>query len=153
MLEGLQLDVPAEWLEVHLKNPMRLAQMDIPGPGGFAELAVFRFPGGAGSVDQNIQRWVGQFASPDGQPLTPVTNTFNLDGLSVTSVTLSGTYVAPISPRDPSQRYNEAGWAMSAVIVQGVGDPYFFKVVGPAATLTAWQPALEALMRSFKVAA
>lgn len=153
MIEGLQFDVPTEWQDLPSTSPMRLAQMIIPGPGGNAEVALFRFPGGAGTVEQNVTRWAGQFTAPDGSTPTPKSEVAELGGLSVTTVTLEGTYIAPVSPRDPSNRFNEPNWAMLGVIVQGAGDPYFFKIVGPAATLTAWQPALVAFAKSFRVAA
>ena len=127
---------------------MRLLQMSLPNDAGAGELAVFRFSGGAGSIQANIDRWVGQFAAPEGGKVTPKVEKIDVNGLSVTHVELQGTYVAPVTPRS-QERNNESGWAMYGAIVEGKGAPFFIKVVGPAATLDAnakdWKRLLQSL--------
>ena len=53
-------------------SPMRVAQFVVPGPGGDAEMGVFRFAGGAGGVDANIARWKGQFVPPEGKTVDDI---------------------------------------------------------------------------------
>ena len=55
---------PEGWVEEKPSSSMRVAQYRLPGSeslGGDAELAVFSAIGG--TVDQNVQRWLGQFES------------------------------------------------------------------------------------------
>src|SRR5262245_22542872 len=69
--EGLTFQAPAAWKKTRPTNPqMRKAQLRVePAKGDQdpAELVVFKFPGGAGTVEANIARWRSQFADKDGQ--------------------------------------------------------------------------------------
>src|SRR3954468_23388940 len=69
-LGPLKLTVPAGWVEQTPSSSMRQAQFSLPkadGDTADGELVVFYFgPGQGGSVEANIDRWVGQIAEPDG---------------------------------------------------------------------------------------
>src|SRR5262245_10812734 len=57
--------VPESWKVRPTTSGMRVAEWTIPGPDGDAELVVYHFgAGGAGSVEANLDRWVGQFEEP-----------------------------------------------------------------------------------------
>jgi hypothetical protein len=122
---------------------MRLATYRVPAaPGGDeAELTVAR---AGGSTDANIERWRGQFEGA-GKP-ERIERTVH--GLKVTIVELAGTYqavgmmpgAAPSAPR--------AGYALLAAIVETPGSPYFFKMVGPAATVKSSRSSFDALIGS-----
>src|SRR5690606_24374244 len=94
LIDGLGLTVPTQWSSQAPSNRMRLAQYDIPGAGGGASLVVYRFPGGAGSVEQNVQRWLGQFDAPEGKRIEDISTTEKkeIDGLAVTQVGVAGTF-------------------------------------------------------------
>ena len=150
LIDGLGYTVPEQWATQPPSNRMRLAQYDIPGPGGGASFTVYRFPGGAGTVDQNVERWLGQFDPPEGKTLEEVSKVEKkeIDGLAVTQVEVSGNFggqsMAPMAaPEAP-----KSDMRMFAAIVEGQGDPYFVKVIGPNATLARWQPPLESLVAS-----
>ncbi len=146
---GLKLAVPEEWTRREPKSNMRAAEYVLPGPGGEVEMTVFRFPGG-GDVNSNIQRWKGQFQHPDGTPIAESelkVDTTERAPLKLTTVELAGTNVAPVRPGSP-ERYHQPDAKMFAVIVEGDGDPYFFKVVGAAKTIDVWATALPAMAAS-----
>jgi hypothetical protein len=80
---------PAAWSEVANASSMRLATYRVPrasGDDADAEITVSR---AGGSVDANIERWVGQFdqAGKDDRTVRTV------HGLKVTVVEVGGTYV------------------------------------------------------------
>src|SRR5262249_39659936 len=60
---------PADWTSKPVSSGMRAADFVLPGkPGADAELLVYYFgPDGAGSVEDNITRWLEQFEQPDGK--------------------------------------------------------------------------------------
>ena len=140
-LHDLRFSVPGEWERKPGSSPMRLAEFTIPGPGGDAEMVVFRFAGGGGDAASNVHRWRTQFKKADGTPLS------DSDGkveealrppLKLTTVDLAGTYVAAVTPGS-AEMYNDPDYRMLALIVEGQGDPYFFKAVGSGATMKVWE--------------
>jgi hypothetical protein len=151
---GLKYKVPEEWTKKPGSSAMRLAEFTLPGPGGDAELAVYRFAGGGGDAKSNVHRWQTQFAKADGAPLADsdgeVQETTR-EPFKLTTVDLTGTYVAQVTP-GAAERYNDPNYRMVAVIVEGAGDPYFFKAVGPDATLALWKPTFSQLTESLAVA-
>src|SRR5262249_19826125 len=61
---------PADWTSKPVSTSMRAADFVLPGkPGADAELIVYYFGAdGAGSVEDNINRWLDQFEQPGGKP-------------------------------------------------------------------------------------
>ena len=84
----------------------------------------------------------------DGAPLTEAAVQSALrPPLTITRVDIRGTNVAPVMPGSP-ERYNEPNSRLLGVIVEGAGDPYFFKVVGSDKTLMVWEAAFTAFADS-----
>jgi hypothetical protein len=80
--------VPEKWRTVPNPNAMRIATYRVPAAPGAeeAEMSVAR---AGGSVDDNIERWVGQF-----QEAAKETRTVKkVHGVKVTIVELGGTYL------------------------------------------------------------
>jgi hypothetical protein len=150
---GLNFKVPAEWVRKPGGSPMRLAEFTLPGPGGDAELAVFRFARGGGDAASNIARWRSQFTGAEGKPLGEADGKVQeivRGPLKITVVDLAGTYVAQVTPGG-AERYDDADYRMMSVIVEGSGDPYFFKAVGPAKTMTLWEKPFADFSTSFAI--
>ena len=148
----IKVDVPTEWTRRPPQSSMRLAELVLPGPGGDTPLAIYRFPGGAGGVESNINRWKGQFVPPEGKTIDEVTKvvTEERGPLKITRVDIQGTNNAEVMPGE-GERHNAPGSRMLAAIVEGSGDPFFFKVVGPSATVDVWAPAFETMLASAAV--
>lgn len=97
-----------------------------------------------GTTDANIKRWVGQFADAREEKRTER----KVRGLKVTTVEIVGTFTGggPMSmSADPGRH---PGWALLGAIVETEGSPYFFKLLGPAATVSAARPEFQALIDS-----
>jgi hypothetical protein len=153
VLGELKLEVPTEWEKRPPANSMRVGEFILPGPGGDTTLAVFRFPGGGGGVESNINRWKGQFVPPAGKSIDDVTTivTEERAPLKITRVDILGTNNAEVVPGE-GDRVNEPDSRMLAVIVEGVGDPFFIKAAGRSATLDVWAPAFETAVKSIAIA-
>jgi hypothetical protein len=142
---SIDFDLPKAWKSQTPKTNMRLTQAAVPGPGGDADFAVFYFgPGQGGSVDANIERWVGQM---DGAS-KPTPETFETKGYKVTWVDVKGTL-------KPSQMgmTNDAPVSnarLFGAVVEGAGGPWFFKTQGPDSTLGPQRDAFVAMLKSVR---
>jgi hypothetical protein len=133
---GVTWDKPASWTNQGSRM-MRLATYTIPGKAGAgdAECAVFYFgPGQGGTVEANIERWIGEFETP----ATHDRSSGSVNGLPVSRVRVKGTYRAHAggmggqsdAPAAPHQE-------LLGAIVEAPNGSVFFKLTGPAATVDA----------------
>ena len=144
---GVSWLVPARWKNAG-ERPMRAATYKVPSGGGDAdgECAVFYFGSGqGGDLRSNIDRWVGQFENPS----QPVESTKELNGMRVTTVTTTGTYLSPAGPMMESQGKKE-NYTLMGAIVEAPGGSVFFKLTGPSATVGGAKAEFEALVQSLK---
>ena len=145
---------PATWTVVPTTSSMRAAQFQLPAkPGAEAELVVTYFgPNGAGSVDDNVTRWVGQFQQPDGKASRDAAKIekTKFGGQDATFVAASGRYVTQGMPGG-SGPVDKQDQALLAAIVDSPSGPYYFKLVGAKATLDANAAAFRAMLGSLKV--
>ena len=151
----VKYSVPVEWKSEIPKSKMRKAQYKIPGFEGRAdaEMAVFVFPGTGGSVQANIDRWMGQFIQPDGSDTkdkAEITKV-KINNFSVTKMYVTGTHLKSKSPMMMSGPKEElSNYAMLAAIVETSKDPWFFKMVGPQKTIDHWRPEFDKFVQTFK---
>ena len=152
---GLTFQAPGSWKSARPSSAMRRAQLTIPATAGdaeAAELVVFAFPGGAGSVQANVARWQQQFEDKDGNPPKITRETRKGQNVDVTVVECSGRYVAAVQPGSP-QRFDKPDYRLLAAIVQTPEVAYFLKAVGPDKTIGQAKPAFDDLCRSITVGA
>lgn len=143
---------PATWTAAKPASSMRLAEYTIAGKDGAepSSVSIFFFGGGqGGDVEQNVSRWVGQFATADGKPLGDAAKRglVKVDGMDVHTVDAAGTYNPGMAGgnRPPKQDQRMLG-----AIVELPGGRYFFKLVGPKAGVDAEQKNFDAFVQSFK---
>ncbi len=132
---AIKWTAPKEWQQAPNPSQYRLATYKIKDD---TELVVSR---AGGDVQQNITRWAGQF---DGSP-TPKQTTKTVKGLKVTIVQIDGTFQGGMGPQTGSH----AGWSMLSAIVDTssqTGEHYFFKIVGPSATVKGAQKSFDAMI-------
>jgi hypothetical protein len=141
---GLNFVVPEGWSSIPPTSPMRAATLQIKVDGSDKPLeAVFYYfgTGQGGDTKANIDRWLGQFASP------PQSKTEELDanGKKVTLVTATGTYNdgAMFGPKTPRE-----GYSLLGAIVPGNDAPVFIKLTGPQAAVAKIADAFKALVKS-----
>lgn len=140
--EGLIFDLPKGWTSRRPASPMRKAEVVVEGQGGDAVLTVFHFGvGGGGGVDANLGRWEGQI-----QGKTPARRD-RLEGKKgpIHLVEKEGTQAPSrmgFGPKSPLP-----GQALIGAVVTGEGGPWFFKLLGPEATVRAQEKAFRELLR------
>ena len=142
----LTFSKPAGWVERAAASSMRVAEFVVPKAAGDSEdgeLIVYYFGGTGGTVEANLQRWASQFQSASD----PVRTKATVNGLALTSLDVSGTYVAEVRPGS-SERHNKPGFRMRATVVETPKGPYFIKLTGPAATIDGASAAFDQLLKS-----
>jgi hypothetical protein len=149
-LGAITVVVPDEWKETPPSSRMRKAQWQIPVGDKTAELVTYYFgPGGAGGIEANVNRWVGQFKTDDGSPAQGKVGKGKVAGLDVHTVAVSGHYVAAMRPGAASGK-DKANYKLDAAIVETKAGPYYFKLVGPAAVVDATHEAFTAFIHSIQ---
>jgi hypothetical protein len=149
---GLTYTAPTTWKPVATSSSMRVAQFAVPRAAGDTqdgELVIYYFGGAGGTIEANIERWVGQMQQPDGRPSSAVSKrqSRTINGLKVTIVDVPGTYVAEVMPGSP-QRHNSPNFHLRAAVIETANGPYFIKLTGPAKTIAASEKSFEAFLAS-----
>ena len=145
---------PADWTVKPVTSSMRAADFQLPGkPGAEAELIVYYFGGGgAGSIDDNVNRWLDQFQQPDGKSSRDVAKIekTKFGGQDATYVSVTGRYVSQGMPGGGGP-VDKPDQALAAAIVSSPSGPYYFKLVGPKETVDAQAKAFRAMLDSLKL--
>jgi hypothetical protein len=148
---GLRFSIPSAWTRVPAPSDVRAAQYRIPpaDDAGDGELVLFFFgPGKGGGVEANLDRWYGQFTQPDGRPSRDAATVTKrtVHGLEVTMVDLAGMYSGMGAHAQAASDSR-----MLAAIVTGEGGPWFWRAIGPRATIAAAKPGFEEMIGSLEV--
>ena len=147
---GVQWTVPEGWQTGPLRA-MRVATYLVGDGDAIAECAVFFFGAGqGGSIEDNIDRWIGQFKQPDGSDSKSkaTTGERKVAGLTVTTVNLTGTYNAGMGAPMGAQESAQDGYRLLGAIISAPQGPVFFKMTGPADVVAAAAPAFDQLIAS-----
>lgn len=144
--------VPTGWIEQTPTSSMRKAQFSLPkaeGDSEDAELVAFYFgQGQGGSVEANIDRWIGQISQPDGSSSKEKAKTSSREvaGKKVTLVDVSGTYSNTMMGNTPPR----PGYRMLAAVIETEEGPWFFKLVGPEKTVSKWSGSFDQFINGLK---
>lgn len=143
------------WVVETPTSKMRVAQYKLPKAAGDpedAELVVFNFGAtGGGSIEANLARWSSQFAQPDGGDSAALMQRSErkVNGIDVTEVRLSGSYVAETFPGS-GERVNKPNFALLAAILDNGDNDYYVKLTGPAATVEQHAAAFREFISNVK---
>ena len=150
---ALKYKAPEGWQREEVApNPVvpREAQFRLPraeGDPADGELAVFS-RGIGGTVDDNILRWRLQFSTADDKPIPNDAckrESREVHGLKVTLVDISGRFNAGMGGGSPMPKDN---WRVLGAIVETPSGLWFFKALGPNATMAKHRDAFLALIDS-----
>jgi hypothetical protein len=150
----LKYRVPAGWVEEERTSSMRVAQYRLPKAPGDTEdalLVLYYFgQGQGGSTTANIDRWISQMKQADGSPVKGAKDEhLEANGLKVTTIDLSGTYVAETAPGSGTFN-NKPDYRLRAAVVETPNGSYFVKLIGPEKTVTQWNDSFLSFIKSFE---
>ncbi len=150
---GMTFQAPSSWKSSKPSSTMRRAQLKVDPVEGDpepAELVVFAFPGGAGTVEANVSRWRGQFKDKDGNLPKIESKTIKGKNIEVTRVETGGDFVAPEFPGSPKLQ-NKKDFRLLGAIVQTPSTGYYLKMIGPEKTMAAAEAGFDRLIASITV--
>ena len=150
---GIKWTAPKKWTK-QADRPMRAATYTVPRAAGDpedGECAVYFFgPGQGGSTEANLDRWSKQFQTPGGQPVgNAKTGKQNIAGFHVTTVDISGTYMATSGPMMAATAA-KPNYRMLAAVIEGKQANIFFKFTGPKKTVAAAETDFQTMLKSIK---
>jgi hypothetical protein len=137
---ALTWTAPAEW-QAKALTTMRRGSFTVRGEGdATADLSIIAFPGAAGGLVENLNRWRGQvgLASLDAAQVVAQTTVVKTEaGLEFTVADLAA------EGTGPRQRL------LGAIASYG-GEAWFFKLLGPDALVAQTKPAFLAFLKTVK---
>jgi hypothetical protein len=148
---ALTWTAPPAWKAEPPTSAMRRTQYRFSGPGGPAECVVFYFgPGQGGTPKANIDRWASQFRRADGTAIGDAlkTRAIKVGDIPVTLVEIAGTFVGGMGGGASGPQQSDQ--MMLAAIAEGPDANWFFRAIGPRATLEAARADFEKMVRSLK---
>jgi len=104
--------------------------------------------GQGGSVDWNLQRWRDQFETDAGGPSELAQRQFQVNDISVTSVSLAGTYLASMGPMFQAGAARKPGYKMLGAIIEAPVGNVFIKLTGPEKTVLDAEQEFQELLNS-----
>ncbi len=154
---ALKYDVPNEWQPQQVTSAMRKAQFGLPKVEGDSEdgqLIVFYFGRNeGGDVRSNLDRWKTMFTTADGAPVPDdkvAVEQFEANGLKVTLLDIAGRYADRTMSIGQAPDPTEVEYRMFASVVETPDGPWFFKAVGPSATMASHRDGMVKLLKSAK---
>jgi hypothetical protein len=151
--KGITFDVPKSWESSPPSTQMRRAQLKvepIDGDDYPAELIVFAFRGGAGSVEDNLTRWQKLFKDEDGNPPKIESKKVQSKNIEVTRAETSGHYYPAALPGAPKQPDRPRA-RLLGVIVTGEKYSYYLRMVGPDKTMKKLTKDFDEMIKSIKL--
>jgi hypothetical protein len=146
---GIRWSVPQGWMEGPPRQMRFATYMTQPAEGdnegGECSVSFFG-TGQGGDVDQNIDRWIGQFENPS----SPVRSSKKVNGLTVHLVSVDGSYVGMSGPMMQQGGGKKENFALLGAIVDAPEGTVFFKLTGPKKTVANIEGSFNAMIESMQ---
>lgn len=149
-MKVVELKAPEKWVKKQPKNTIISYEYASPRAEGDAADGRLTVMAAGGSIEANIDRWMGQFVQPDGKNTKDVAKTEKkvIGGLDVHIVDISGTFKDSPGPFAPS--VDREKYRMLAAIVVTKEAQIFLKFYGPQRTVAAEEEAFEEMIDSLR---
>jgi hypothetical protein len=148
----LTFTAPAGWTKKQPATRIVEAEFATPPAKGDETPGRLTAMGAGGTIESNIDRWIGQFAS-EGAPARPKQDKLSVSGCEIHVVDLSGTYKD--TPGGPfaggKTTLREKYRMLGAIVVTKDAGNYFLKLYGPQATIGEAEKGFQEMLKSLKV--
>lgn len=154
-LDGLKSTAPASWKSEKPTGMNRVYQFTIPKAEDEkfdTTLLIFQFPGGAGGVEANINRWKGMMKPAEGTKAEDAykTSELKVGDAKVTLFEASGTYMFKARPMDAEAEARPEHKFIGVIFEGPKGNTYFMRMAGPKKTMDANRKAFDEWLKNFK---
>jgi hypothetical protein len=148
----LQLQAPGDWVKKQPQSRIIEVEFAVPKAEGDSEDGRLTIMQAGGSVEDNISRWIGQFAQPDGKSTREraVISEEEVAGQTVHLVDISGNYSDSRGPFAPAVERKDYRMLAAIVVTKDHGQQ-FVKFYGPRKTVAAHEKAFQTFVKSLKV--
>jgi hypothetical protein len=151
----LLLQAPESWVRKEPRSRIIEHEFAVEGKKD-QEPGRITIMGAGGSIEQNINRWIGQFVLPEGKKAKELTKVEKrkIAGIDTRIVDVSGTYKDTVGggPFSGGKTVERKNYRMLAAIIEGgpsIGN-YFIKFYGPADLVKANEKAFYQVIESLK---
>lgn len=154
-IAGMKSKAPAGWKEEQPSSNFRLTQFKLPkaeGDKDDAELAVFYFKGGSGTVDQNLKRQLAKFKPAEGKAEPEnKTEKVKVGKVEATLQDVKGTFLSKFPPFDPKAKVTEKSEyrQLYVIFTTDAGD-FYMTLLGPAKTVEKHEKDFREWLKNFK---
>jgi hypothetical protein len=148
----ISLTAPESWKKKTPKVRIIDFEYEVPAAEGDETPGRMTVMGAGGSVEDNINRWIGQFEQKDGSSSKDKTKKeeTTIAGQKVYLVDISGTYKDQPGPFAPAVKRDDYRM-LAAIISTEKNGQYFVKFYGPKATVGKNEEAFKKMIGSLKV--
>jgi len=148
----MTLTAPESWKKKMPSVRIVEFEYEVPAVEGDERPGRMTVMGAGGSVEDNINRWIGQFEQKNGGSSKDKTKKeeAKIAGQKVYLVDISGTYKdqpGPFAPAVKRENYR----MLAAIIATEKSGQYFVKFYGPKATVDKNEEAFKKMIDSLKV--
>lgn len=152
---AIELKVPDHWKPKELRSPIIEKEFTVPAAKGAKAGGRLTMMRAGGSIQQNIDRWYGQFQQPDKKATKDIAKVHKLEvnGQPCVIVDITGTFGERVGTGPPITRklVQREDYRMLGGIVQTKAKDkaqYFFKLTGPNKTVAAAEKHFRQMMES-----
>ena len=151
--------VPGDWKQVKARSRILEAELKVAAVGDDSQDGRITIMPAGGSIPANVARWEGQFAQPSGVPTKAETKIETVAEKKVHVVDITGTFQDSMGrgPFAGGQKVARENYRMLAAIIEMESKPdaqyvnnYFFKFIGPKATVDANADGFLKMLKSMK---
>jgi len=146
-----QTIVPAKWVSRPPISSARLAMFTVPGADSAskADVVVYFFGGTpGGNVAENLDRWRGQFSTPDGSPVPEKVTRDSSGAFPITIAEYRGTYRRGVGAGSADSI--RTGQALLSAIVETPRGALFIQLFGPMAPVLAERDTFVRFVKGLK---
>jgi hypothetical protein len=150
---GMKSTPPKEWKEEAPANTMRTHQFKLPKAEGDkeeAELALFFFKAGSGSLEANLKRQTAKFQPADGKDkVEEKVEKTKVGTVEATYQDVAGTYLKkPFPMAEKATPF--PGYRQLYVVFETKDGQFYMTLIGPAKTVESHKKAFEEWLKNFK---
>lgn len=141
------LNSPAGWISKQPRSNIVEYEFEVPTAEGDEIPGRVTVMGAAGGIEANIDRWKGQFKTPETGEVKADVKKSEVAGQEVHVVDISGTYLDKPGPFVPVPATERPNFRMlGAIISTKDAGQYFVKFYGPAKTVKANETAFRKMI-------
>jgi hypothetical protein len=147
----LQLKAPGSWTRKKPQTMIVEHEFAVPAAEGDKADGRLTVMAAGGGVEANIERWVGQFAQPDGGNTRERAKIQNIKvaGEEVHLVDISGTFRDQRGPGAPAVEWPKYRMLAAIIATKGLGN-YFVKFYGPERTVAEHEKAFLTMIEGME---